>query len=43
VNDDDGGLRARIRNRALALGALVLFLYIGFIILVALRNPSLIG
>ena len=43
MNDDDRGQRTRIRNRALALGALVLFLYVGFMVLVWVKNPSLVG
>lgn len=36
MSDDDPQRRARIRNRALALGLWVLCLYVGFMVLVAL-------
>jgi hypothetical protein len=43
VNENDPQNRARIRRRALMLGLLVVFLYLGIIVLTVLRNPAAIG
>ena len=43
VSEDNEERRARVRSRAWALGLLVLLLYVGFIVLMALRIPGALG